>query len=119
MNKCSCFNTQICLEIQKGSFEVIPFINLTRGRFVDTSLFLLSWGIVSTLLQGLLTLSALPTSLDNALLSPPMWLLGSCQLLMTSSQRSDIFQIWKLQTNLHHYSQRTYLFMILSFSYKK
>ena len=42
-------------------------------------------------LQGLLTLSALPTSLDDTLLSPPMWLLGSCQLLMTSSQRSDIF----------------------------
>ena len=91
MDKRSFFNTQICLEIQNGSFEVIPFINLTRGRFVDTPFFLLSWGIVSILLQGLLTLSALPTSLDDTLLGPPMWLLGSCQLLMTSSQRSDIF----------------------------
>ena len=48
-------------------------------------------GIVSILLQCLLTLSALPISLDNSLLSSPMLLLGSCQLLMTSSQISDIF----------------------------
>ena len=47
-------------------------------------------GIVSILQQCLLTLSAIPTSLDNSLLSSPM-LLGSCRLLMASSQISDIF----------------------------
>ena len=51
---------------------------------------------VSVLLQCLLTLYGLPTSLDNPLLSCPMVLLSSCSL------RSDIFQIWKLKTNLHH-----------------
>ena len=51
---------------------------------------------VSVLLQYLLTLYALPTSLDNPLLSCPMVLLSSCSL------RSDIFKIWKLKTNLHH-----------------
>ena len=31
-------------EIKSGSFEVILSINVTRGRFVDTPLFLLRWG---------------------------------------------------------------------------
>ena len=37
--------------------------------------------VVSILLQHLLNLSALPTSLDNALLSSPMVLLGPCSVM--------------------------------------
>ena len=64
---------------------------ISRERFVDILSSFSAGGIVSILLQCLLTLSALPISLDNSLLSSPMLLLGSCQLLMTSSQISDIF----------------------------
>ena len=49
--------------------------------------------VVPILLQCLLTLSVLPTTLDNASVSSPITLLGSCSLM------SDVFQIWKLKNS--------------------
>ena len=68
--------------------------------------------VVSILLQYLLAISVLPTSLDNTLLSSPIILLGSCSLM------SDIFQTWKLKNVATWHKEHTF-FMILSFSYKK
>ena len=88
----SCFNTWICLERFKMVVLRSPSALISREGDLLTLLSSFSaLEVVSILLQYLLTLSVLPTSLDNALLSSPIILLGFCALM------SDIFQIWKLK----------------------
>ena len=62
-----------------------PLISREEDLLTLLSSFSAGVVVVSMLLQYLLTLSALPTSLDHAFLSFPMVSLGSCSLM------SDIF----------------------------
>ena len=85
MEKCSCFNSLISLERFKTVALRSSSVLILREGDLLTLLSSFSAGEVVSILLQCLPISALPTSLDIALLSSPMVLLGPCSLI------SDIF----------------------------
>ena len=85
MEKRSCFNSLISLDRFKTvALRPSSVLILREGDLLTLLSSFLAGEVASILLQCL-PISTLPTSLDIALLSSPMVLLGSCSLI------SDIF----------------------------